>query len=324
MERISEAGFRGERSRPGRSLLLVCMAAGGTAIGYCLWHLDQPTSALEPGRSGPETEELPRFLDSDVLESNSEVVITPTPREDQTNEAQIAASSVTLEPSDEKRFDYFVEDLARRISVLSGKNAEFVLSRLPPEFCQMYLAECAQLSAAPDALLGDIVAPPGTMAIRDLLAREDRRRVILENRKLADLFAQVRGFATAELKASRGETPHTSIDQHIAGFSALLEGFRSGSEVRAAAGEYGQAVLEESAGVGEPTLDAKELKLTALLWEERCRKENQMIGTLPRETRFWLHVTRVMTRYVYDDSYWLAPDELSAAEERYPDHLQTR
>lgn len=298
---------------------LVCVVGGAKFLRVSQSHDQEPVQTIDsfdishaPSSSNAGAgSELPSSLRTPASahgDNQAEALLSPEP-----SDAQAQA-----------RVKYYAENIAKSISVLAEHKCSFILERLPPDFCQVYPAECSQLAANPERPLKDVLELPGVEALQELLASKDATEAINRNRQLTELFEQVRGYSTVELMANRGQLEHTSIERHIATYRPLIDAFSRSAEFLAALGEYGRAVIEEESKVGASSSASMELKLLALLWEERCRKDNQMIATLPKGVGFWLHATRMMTRYVYDDSFWLAPDELSAAEEHYPDYLRER
>lgn len=214
-----------------------------------------------------------------------------------------------------------VKDLDARSRRIASKTAGFVVEKLPEEFRRLYPLECARLAAHPEATLGELLPPPDESRWLTLLQPEPLAANLLDQRQLADFRERLLGFATLELEVLRGRRTPVSIHEHLAEFEPLLARFFARpAELQARIAEYGAAVIDaERGGTSDP--ERVELAILELCWEARCARENELLGQLPPDARFWLHLGRVLTRHVYDDSWWLAPDELAAAELGHPDWL---
>jgi hypothetical protein len=225
----------------------------------------------------------------------------------------------------DKELGYFVQDLRQRFGLLAGQRAGLVIEHLSSEFSILHPGACRLLASNPDVPVGELLPPPGEARLLELVSQAEAARIVLLNRNLYDLEERVRGYGTLQLEVWRGRSSHVSIAEHLASFEPYLtQMFTRSNEVRALFAEYAEAVIEDLNGLDSSDPEAIETRLHALFWEARCRKEDELIAGLPAEERFWFHLGRVMTRHVYDDTYWIAPDELAAAEQGFPDWLPPR
>lgn len=144
-----------------------------------------------------------------------------------------------------------------------------------------------------------------------------------ESLSITAWFEAITDYSTVEMDFARGQGDPTTIAQHLSHLAGAMDSSVERSEkLWALIGEYGEFTMAHWAG--EKTSadrDTLESAIQALLWEERCRRENRMFSKMETIDGFWMHLSRVWTRDEYDDSYWIPGDEQVAWENDLPFYL---
>jgi hypothetical protein len=198
--------------------------------------------------------------------------------------------------------------------VLRELRAGAVADLAPAELCELYPDACARLRGEPEATLAQLFSMPTAEGLEAAYRRGTVGELERGARQLSDWDELIRSFQAREAEHVRRGAPAVTIEEYLSDVARDIgrEIARS-DELWERIDAYGRSIVDRWSGasVGEAE-DEISADIRAILWEERCKRENAMFAQMPAMDAFWFHLSRVMTRHVYDDSYWIPADELSA------------
>ena len=231
-----------------------------------------------------------------------------------------------LEQEMQRRQHYFTKHIQARIGALERKKASFALRCIPSEFAQLHPDAVASMRANPEALLGEILPVPDAQSLAQIFP--PIASGWLQKKYVEGLTEKISSFYSREQAALNGTQPPITILEFLVDerprVSSLI---RRSDDLWILVSEYGQNIVEgKSLAISGDEFRGRredlEAELAEILWESSCRIENDLLEVVPQEVALWVRLSRVMTRYVYDDSYFISEAELDAAERSYPFHLR--
>jgi hypothetical protein len=249
----------------------------------------------------------------------------PAPREAVAARTVIAHSDAVAaaDPELAEEARAFAAGKLMRLGMLAGLPARGVLAVVPDELCALYPDPCARMRAEPDATLEELFGLPAAAELEASYRRGTVRALDREARTLTDWLEAIQGFRSREREHVRAGASAVTIHAYLADLRPAIDAAIARSdELWERIDAYGAEVV--AAWSRTPTeLDREDIEadIHAILWEERCRRDNAMLAQMPDRDAFWLHLSRVMSRHGYDDSYWMPPDELVAWYRAFDLHL---
>ncbi len=191
---------------------------------------------------------------------------------------------------------------------------------LSEALCARHPEACAVFASAGDeTLVSELLDPP----TEEQLAR-------LETEAAAEIFGRMEALSDAFDEVDRywQEVWGTSGPGNVEDVETWL-----GTEHRARMSElvadpdgwmqavraFGTTTVEDyDAGLRTE----HEAAMLEILWEERCRLEEQLVGLAP-DLAIWFHLSRSATTHIWDGTYWIPPDEEVQFLFPFPVHLDS-
>ena len=226
----------------------------------------------------------------------------------------------------EREGGYFADNLAARISALQDERASFVVRCLPQDFERLHPEAVARMRGEPGALLGEILPIPDARSIAQSFRPIASRW--LEKKYVEALTGKISSYYSREQASIDGKLPPITILQFLESERATVSSLiQRSDDFWILVSQYGQNIVEGKALAisGDEFCTRREeleAQVAEILWEASCQIENDLLEDVPQGVALWVRLSRVMTRYVYDDSYYVSDAELDAAERSYPFHLR--